>query len=78
MGLRRGSTSAPNAISAWSTADLAERVLFALTQAMSVANERIRVTNRQLGSERLIPLIAGVKEGLPARGPQKRLSWLKC
>lgn len=32
---------------------------------------RIGITNRQLGSERLNPLIAGVKEGLPARGPKK-------
>ena len=41
---------------------------FTLTQAMSVANGRIGITNRQLGSERLIPLIAGVRKGLPARG----------
>jgi len=34
---------------------------------MSVANERISITNRQLGSERLIPLIAGVWKGSPAR-----------
>lgn len=34
---------------------------------MSVANCRMGVTNRQLGSEGLIPLIAGVKKGLPAR-----------
>jgi hypothetical protein len=34
---------------------------------MSVLNGRIVITNRQLGSERLIPLIAGVRKGLPAR-----------
>jgi hypothetical protein len=36
-------------------------------KAMSVLNGRIGITNRQLGSERLIPLIAGVRKGLPAR-----------
>jgi len=44
---------------------------------MSVVAERIGITNRQLGSERLIPLIAGVRKGLPARGPQRGCIGLK-
>jgi hypothetical protein len=35
---------------------------------MSVVAGTIGITNRQLGSETLIPLIAGVWKGLPARG----------
>jgi len=46
-------------------------------KAMSVLNGRIGITNRQLGSERLIPLIAGVRKGLPARGPQRGCIGLK-
>lgn len=34
---------------------------------MSVVGGKIGLTNRQLGSDRLIPLIAGVLKGLPAR-----------
>jgi len=44
---------------------------------MSVLNGRIGITNRQLGSEGLIPLIAGVWKGLPARGPQRGRIGLK-
>jgi hypothetical protein len=44
---------------------------------MSVLNGRMGITNRQLGSERLIPLIAGVRKGLPARGPQRGCIGLK-
>jgi hypothetical protein len=81
--LRHGSICVPHAISAWSTAgalrppNIPKSSPGRFPKAMSVLNGRMGITNRQLGSERLIPLIAGVRKGLPARGPQRGCIGLK-
>ena len=81
--MKPGFTCAQPATFAWSTAgalrppNIPKSSPGRFPKAMSVLNGRMGITNRQLGSERLIPLIAGVRKGLPARGPQRGCIGLK-